>query len=493
MYVAKVESAEWRLRSSVGLSETYTDNVRLASPGLEQADWVTELSPSIGITAQSARLQLQADYAFIYRWYANNDQANGHNDALKASGLLDVWDKKLFLQGAASVTQKNISTLGAITASNVNLTPDRTEVRQASLNPHWISRLGSFASLRAGLTMSRAESDGATRVLNTDSRGAQASVSSGPAFSDFGWNVAYSNTQIESTGGQFAEREIENLTVSLRYRLWPSLAALLTTGRDDNTFGNARGSTGGGFYTVGLEWIPGPRTKVSAQVGERYYGKTAAVDMSHRTRLTSWQLEYSEQIVATPGLFSLPMSVDTFTTVDRLFSSQFPDTVERQQIVQAYIALNGLPSSLTTAVDFLTNRVSLAKRLQGVFGLRGTRGSLLLTAYHLDRESQSSDVPTVATDPFLLSNSTVQSGFSGILSWRFTEFTSGSASLAHQQTKLAAAGRIDKDNTLRLGVTHKLGPRLSASMEYRLLDRDSTAVRSDIRENAVVGTVTMSF
>jgi uncharacterized protein (PEP-CTERM system associated) len=231
---------------------------------------------------------------------------------------------------------------------------------------------------------------------------------------------------------------------------------------------------------------------VNAQVGERYFGKTAEVDASHRTRLTSWQLTYSEQVVATPGLFSLPFSVDTFTAVDRLFLAQFPDPIERQQIVEAFIAQNGLPGTLTTSVDFLTNQVSLSKRLQGVFGLRGVRGSMLLSVFHSDRESLTTDAPVLTTDPFALSNSVVQVGYSGVLSWRFSEFTSGSASLGHQKSK-SVGSRTDKDSTLRLGLTHRLGPRFTGSVEYRYLDRDSSAANGDVRENAVVGTLNMSF
>jgi len=493
IYMPDVQSAEWRLRSSLGVRETYTDNIRLAPPGQEQSDWVTEVSPSIGITGKGARLQLDADYTFTYKVYANNDDASGHYNTLRTRGLLDVYDRKLFLQGSASIGQQDVSTLGSLSQSNVNLTANRTEVRQAELRPYWVSRVGNFANVRAGAHIARNESSGATQSLNSETRGVDVVFSSGPVFSDLGWSLSYSNQQIESDSGQFTQRELENFTANVRYRVWPTLTALMTVGRENNTYGNARGTTGGAFFTVGADWAPSPRTRVTAQIGERYYGKTALLDASHRTRLTTWQVSYTEQVVATPGLFSLPLSIDTASTVDRLFLTQFPDPIERQQVVAAYIAQNGLPSSLATVVNFLTNQVSLSKRLQGVFGLRGTRSSLLLSVYHEERESQTTDVPLLTTDPFLLSNATTQVGFSGVLSWRFSELTAGSASLAHQKSTLADSSRVDKDRILRLGLTHRLGPRLSGSLEYRFLERDSTAAATDARENAVVGSLSMTF
>jgi len=116
----------------------------------------------------------------------------------------------------------------------------------------------------------------------------------------------------------------------------------------------------------------------------------------------------------------------------------------------------------------------------------------LISVFHSDRESQTTDAPVLTTDPFALSNSVVQVGYSGVVSWRFSEFTSGSASVAQQKSK-SVGSRTDKNNTLRLGLTHRLGPKLTGSVEYRFLDRDSSAANADVRENAVVGTLNMSF
>src|SRR5690606_26593221 len=132
---------------------------------------------------------------------------------------------------------------------------------------------------------------------------------------------------------------------------------------EDNSYGSVQGSTTGNFYSVGLEWIPSSRTRVRAEVGERYFGNTGSFAFEHRTRLTSWNLNYSEQIIATPGQFSLPLSLDTAATLDNMFLSSIADPILRAQAVQAFIDQNGLPPTLQSSVDFLTERVSLSKRL----------------------------------------------------------------------------------------------------------------------------------
>lgn len=491
--VPAVEAAEWRILPRVGLKGTYTDNLRLAPKGSEESDFVTEISPGVSISGQGSRLQVSADYVLTYRAYAENASANGHQNSLRSNALLDVWDRKLFLQGSASIAQQNLSPLGVASASNINLTPNRTEVRQASLSPYWVSRLGTFASLQARYSWIQYESSGVTQVLDTETQGVQITVASGPEFSDLGWSLSFSQQQIDSSSGQFTRRDLESTTANVRYRVWPTLFVLGTLGRDHNTYGSARGSTGGDFYSLGLEWAPSVRTHVRGELGERYFGNTASFNAEHRTRLTSWQLTYSEQIIATPGQFILPVSLDTTATVDRLFQAQFPDPIERQQIVQAYILQNGLPSSLATSIDFLTNQVSLSKRLQGIFGLRGTRGSFLLSIFRDNRSSETVSASVLPTDPFALSRTVIQTGYSGILSWRFSELTTGSASLGQIKSKLTDVSREDTNNTLRIGVSRQLASKLSGSIEYRRLERDSTTGGLDVRENAITGTLSMTF
>lgn len=487
------EGAEWRASPSLGLRSTYSDNVGLSTRGRESSDLVTEVAPGVAITGRGARLNLDAQYALVYRAYANNSSSNGHNHSLRSKASFDAFDRKLFLDASASIAQQNISTLGALSASDVNLTPNRTEVRQATFSPYWVSRLGTFAALTARYTWSRAESDGATSVLNTDTQSASLQLASGSRFSDLGWSLAYSKQEIESSRGRFASRSLESVTGTVRYRVLPTLFALGSLGHDENVFGSARGSTGGDFYSVGLEWAPSLRTKVSGEIGERYFGNTARLSAEHRTRLSTWNLSYNEQIIATPGQFRLPVSLDTAGTLDRLFLSQIPDPIERQQVVQAYIVQNGLPPSLDGAVDFLTEQVSLSKRLQGAFGLRGVRGSLLLSLFRDQRVSQTTGTSALATDPFALGQDVTQAGYSGIVTWRFSETTAGSFSAGQTRIKQADDSRTDLNSTLRVGVTHRLSPRMTGGLEYRWVDRDSSLVAQDVRENAITGTLNMSF
>ena len=202
-------AADWTFRPRVEVRETYTDNLRLAPKGAEESDFVTEVEPGISIQAQGARLKLQADYAFQYRLYARNWSENGHNHALSSDALLDAWNRELFLQASASIRQQNISPLGRQTFNNVNVTGNRTEVRQASVSPFWVKRFGPWTNVEARYTWSRIDSSSETRQFDTETRQIGLSASSGEAFNVLGWQVSYTKQEIESTAGQFPERELE--------------------------------------------------------------------------------------------------------------------------------------------------------------------------------------------------------------------------------------------------------------------------------------------
>jgi len=486
-------AADWKIRPTLQVRETYTDNVRLAPQGLEQSDWITEIDPGLNIQAQGARLQLKADYAFQYRLYNRNSDSNGHNHRLNSSGLMDIWDRKFFVQAGASITQQNLSPLSQQSTGNVNLTNNRVEVRQSSVSPYWVSRLGSWGNLQARYTWSRAETDNQTQNLDSDSQTVNLGVTSGPAFSDLGWSLTYNKQRTESTAGQLQRRDLESLTGTARYKLSPIVFGLVTIGREDNSYGSTRGSTSGEFYSVGLEWAPSSRTRVRGTIGERYYGNSYSFDAEHRTRLTSWTIGYSEQITVTPGQFSVPSNASTASTLDRLFLNQFPDAVERQQAVDALIAQERLPTSLATSVDFLSNQVSLSKRLSGAFGIRGVRSTVLISVFRDNRTSENSGTTLLGTDPFLMSNSIIQTGYSAILSWRFTERTAGSVSLGQNRVKIVDTGGEDNTTNFRVGLTHQLQPKVLGAVDFKSAERDATAAGSNFRENAITGSLSLAF
>ena len=490
-----VLAAEWRITPTLGIEETYTDNLRLAPRGREESDWVTEVSPGFSVSAEGARLRLRADYSFQYRFYAKNSDENGHNHSLSSNALWDVWNKELFLEGSAYVAQQNISPLGQVAASNANVTGNRTETRQATVSPYWVRNLGNWARLNARYTYTKSDSSGDFSVYDSQGNAVNLGVSSGPAFGYLGWGLNYSYTKTESSSNSFESRESENTVGNVRYQILPTFALTATLGYESQDYTDLRrGSTSGQSWSVGGDWAPSPRTRVSGSFGERYFGNTYKLDASHRTRLTTWTISYSEDVTDAPFIAGVPLTADTTAAVDRLFISRIPDPRERQIAVQTFITQNGLPLFLNSPVQFQTNQVTLVKRWQAGVGMQGTRGTLLLNVFREERENLSVGAVNGPFDPFALSNTIEQIGYSATMSWRLSERTSALASYSHSRNKYPDAnGREDTDGYWRIGLTHQIQPRILGTVNLRLIDRNSDDPTAEYREKAIVGTLRVSF
>ena len=486
-------AADFRITPRLLVRETYSDNIRLAPSGQEQSDWVTEVIPGFRLGAAGARASVYVDYAFEQRFYANNSDDNGHNHRLVSNGLLDVYDRKLFLQATGVITQQNLSPLGVQSASNVNLSGNRTETRQVTLSPYWVSRLGNIADLQARYTWFRTDQTGDASVLDTESKIINVSLGNLGEPRNFGWSIVYNKQEIDSTQGEFEHRELESVIASGRLRIYPTLYVLASIGRDDNTYGTTRGSTGGDIYDIGFEWIPSSRTRVRATIGDRYYGTTYALDAETRTRLTTWTLRYVEQIVGTPGVFSVPTSTSTALVLDRTFQNQIPDPFARQQAVDALIAQGGLPETLSSSVDFLTNQVTLSKLLTGGVGIRGQRSALLLHVFRDDRQNESTGATVLGTDPFSITDNVVQTGFSTIFSWRFSARTTGLIANSFTKSRYEGTAREDKNNIFTVGMTHQLQPKVRGAVDYRMTERTSNDASLDTKEHAIIGTLSLTF
>ncbi|MDO9188337.1 MAG: TIGR03016 family PEP-CTERM system-associated outer membrane protein, partial [Sulfurimicrobium sp.] len=116
-------AADWKITPSLDLKETYSDNIRLASPGNEKSDFVTQINPGISLTGTGPRLKVNARYGMQNLIYAEESSRNTLRHQLNAGANAELLDDLLYLDGKASISQQNISTFGQqSTGDNINIT-----------------------------------------------------------------------------------------------------------------------------------------------------------------------------------------------------------------------------------------------------------------------------------------------------------------------------------------------------------------------------------
>ena len=105
--------------------------------------------------------------------------------------------------------------------------------------------------------------------------------------------------------------------------------------------------------------------------GRRLGDETYSFQFSHRTRLSTWNVSYAEDVTTSREQFFVPATQSTAGALEQMFLSQYPDPVARQKAVQEFIARMGLPPSLGSPINFFSDRLFLQKRWLASAGLQG--------------------------------------------------------------------------------------------------------------------------
>lgn len=478
----------WTVQPLLAVEETYTDNVRLAPSGSERSDWVTSVRPGVAVNGVGARTRLSATYTpqFIYR---ANEQSQDVLHYLNAIGKAELWQDLLFVDATASISQQNVSLGGPQAQSNINDTGNRTSVKTYSVSPYLRRALGYEALGELRYTYSSVGYSG-NSLASSDSNRIDARLYSGPAFRLTTWNLAYNKEHISySQTGQSID--MQSASAGARRLLTPTLGVLANVGYEDNDYVTVGPAPKGSFWSVGPEWTPTPRTRLVATAGRRYYGPTHSLDFSHRTRLTTWHLEYREEITTTRGQAFLPVAADTASLLDSLFRSSIPDPIARQTAVQSYISQTGLPPSLTVPLNYITLVPFLEKRWLGTVGIQGVRNSVFANVFVQKREATAPG--QLAAGDLTLSPHTKQTGGTVLWTHRFTPQTSSSASVGYTRSEFSALAREDKLTYVRLALNRQFSPRVSGILSLRRLQNDSNQSGGTYRENAVSALVSIRF
>jgi uncharacterized protein (PEP-CTERM system associated) len=479
----------WELVPTLSVEETYTDNLRLRPSGSERGDWVTELRPGVSVSGRGARLRFNATYSAD----VVNRAQEGSNDIfhnLNAKGDAELVRQLLFVDTRATVSQQNVSLLGPQAESNVSNTGNRTSVRTFLLSPYLRHDFGNNAQGEARLTYSTVASGASASFSNSESNRIDMRLTSGPAYKLLTWNLAYSKERIEYTQTN-QSIDTEMISAHGRRLITPTLGLQATVGYEDNDYGSPGPPPKGKFWSLGPEWTPTPRTRLAATIGRRYFGPSHSVDFSHRTRLTTWRIEYSEDVTTTRGQFLVPTNVSTAGILDSLLLSIIPDPLARQTAVQNFITQLGLPASLVVPLNFFTTTPFIVKRLSASFGIHGVRNTVLANVFTENREAVAAGQS--GAGDFSQTPTTKQTGASLLWSLRITGQTTSNASVGYTQSEFPGLAREDKLTYIRLGLTKQFQPKLTGTLSYRRLHNESNQAGSGYTENAVSAVLNMRF
>lgn len=478
----------WTFTPLIGVTETYTDNVRLSPGGLERSDFVTEIRPGIRIRGQGARVKLSLDYELQKFIYARNSSFDRTQNALNGIGSVEALEKFFYIDARAVISQQSTNPLGPQPVSNATFTTNRTESRLFSLSPYVKGVFGNVANYEVRHTATRTSNDSNTAVGDSRSRDWIARARNSVPLANFGWALDYSNRTF--TFGS-AESEFESAKATLIYQFDPQFRASINAGREKNDF--VVGSQSYSNRGFGFEWRPTPRTTVTGQQDKRFFGTGYNYRFNHRTPLSSWGLGYFKDVTTFADQLQadVPSQAYSFWFSHPNMIALYPNASDRDLAVRQLLVQLGLPAS-DGSQTFLANRAFLSRRVDASVALFGARNSLTFTVSR--SENSAASVASVA-DVFSGSNNVRQTAFSG--SWSHKISAVSTLNLLASQTRSEGSAPVTQKSTQRLinlSLTHKLGPKTLGSLGLRRVNFDADGgTQNSYDETALTGSLSVTF
>ncbi|MBT9505794.1 MAG: TIGR03016 family PEP-CTERM system-associated outer membrane protein [Rhodoferax sp.] len=468
----------------VSVSETLTDNVRLSSTG-KQSEQITEISPGIRLSIESARLKTFFDYSLSEVVYAQNSSPGRSQNALNTFGTFEAVDNWAFLDFSGSISQQAISAFGTQSIGSTSINSNKTEVSNYRLSPYLRGRVGSLANYEARLSRTLTQSDSAagSGVATTDG---SVKFSGGSGFRSLGWSADLSQQRVDYSAGR--PTEVDQVNLGLSYALTSQLNVFASAGRESNNY-TSIDKKAYDTSSVGLTWTPSEMTKLSASQSHRSFGDGFALSLEHRTARTVWRFSDSKDASATPSQAGIASLGTVYDLLYSQFASLQPNPVLRAQLVNTYLQANNISPTATVVTSSLTSAVSLQRRQDLSFVLLGVRDTVTFIATR--NESTRLDTVSVGIDDFSSSSVVRQNGFNVNYAHRLTPDYSLGVLLSRQNTSGVLSTQDSRLQSLNVSVSGKVGKQSSATLSARRVV--SSGITSSYGETAVTGNLNVQF
>jgi uncharacterized protein (PEP-CTERM system associated) len=488
--------ADWKFTPRVDLRETYSDNATLRSDDQASSQWISEATPAFTLVGNGDRLKLNASGQWHMYGYSKKDEASLADSytQYQAQALGKVIDQLLYVDAGASRSRQTISAFGQLSSSPYTST-NNTTISSWHVAPYLQHRFGSSATATVRYTRDSVDAGANNAFGNSLASTRSASLVSGTSFNDIGWNLAYNHQDLHN--GVAGDSMSETSTAGLRWHLIPRFSLTADVTYDDYEYPTLGDRTKGRGWSGGFIWTPSSRTSVQASYGRRYYGKTGALAASHRSRHSIWSLDYTDGVTTSRSQLLLPSTIDTASMLDHMFLTSFPDPALRQQAVQTYMAATGLPPSLASNINYLSNRYIRDKRLQGAVVLTGARSNLTLSVFRDERRAlslQESDSALLSNQLAALNDNVRQRGVTLNLDRRLSSSTTALASLSAVHVESIDTGVVNSNRELHLGMTRRFDAKTRGSLEVRHV-RGALSLNSNaaFHENAIAATLSVLY
>jgi uncharacterized protein (PEP-CTERM system associated) len=482
-------AGDWKFSSGISLGEHYTDNARLQAAGQEQTEWITEITPHLGVQREGARLKVNADYSLQGLLYAGGPDNNKVRQNLNARANAELLQEWFFLDATARLSHEATSLANSPGLGDAVGINNTTSVGSYSLSPYLKHRFGSFATVEA-----RIARDGVfignSQFTDTNTTRYTLHANSGSAFNPLSWGADYSKTDNSNSNHVLApDTSSETANLNAHYRLSQKFGLVAQAGKEKNNFIGANAalrdysyygvgasytqgrrfsmdvlyntSDNGDFVSGSVSLSPTLRTSIKAATSRRAYGRSYSLDLTHRARHSNWSLRYQDELTTSQQQFV------SFAGYLCPVGAQPPDA-----------------SCVPVFGQTQNNATYLSKNLMGSVNYTLRRNTWTLSLYNNQRDYQTGDGGSETTRG-------LQASWSLRPAVRTTfALTAG---LSKAEASATSAPRNDDLWNVGLVATRQIRTKVTGSVEVRHQARNSNQPGEDYKENSIAARVNMSF
>jgi len=427
------------LEPRVSVTETFTDNFALSSTQAE-SDAVTRLTAGLGWRSRSGVLRGYLDYALTGVVHAKHTDRNELQNALNANVTADLIENRLQLVTTAAIARTAISAFG-VQPGGADGNANTTETRSLQVAPRlhgplgpdlrYTAELGHAITSSANTTAGNASSTTANLHLEPVNQ------------ARLGWSLDASRLNSAYTQGRTSHSD--RLFGGLRVNLDDLDLQISTTGGTESTnfasLETARYTTWG----LGALWTPTPVTRVSAELEQRFFGRSHSVSVEHRTARTIFRFR-SARTLSTSGNQVAGVRGTAFSLFFDQLASLQPDPALREDLVNRLLRDQGIDPSRIIDTGFLRSAATLQDLQEFSAAWTGPRNAAVLAL----AQSKSRHVDTLSNAVDDLSNvgEVRTSNLSLTLSHRLTPLSSLNLLLGIQRAGTGTAGGQASRQTL---------------------------------------------
>ena len=465
---------------SAGLSTDLSYNINSRLGGRDGAEWIGRVTPSLSVQSRTGRVVGSLDYGLTLTERSRQEPSSDVSNRLSANFSAEAVPRHFYIDGSASIAQQSNSAFGLQSVgSSASDNPNRSEVGAASLSPVLRGVLAGAVNVEARLNAS-AVNTRRSLVGDNIQTGGSLSMSSALPGTLVTWGLSARSTETDFRVGRTTSADSATATLGWQADADLSLSARGgTESQDVQEFERRRTNTWG----VGANWRPSPRTRLQADLDDRFFGRGYAVIAEYRLPRTSFT--WSSNRDTSNGAGSRFDSITQFQQFMALFAVDIPDPVAREAAVRELLTTLGVDPLQVVQPGFVTAAVSVTERHQLSWAWSGLRLNFSAQANRSTSTVIDAAASEVAREPVR------QHGYSANVGYRLSPTSSLTATGSRQMTKATSTQPSNDLKSAALTWTEQLGRRTNASLSTRYTVFNSAT--DPYREAAITASLVMRF